>query len=298
MEKKRSWICTLGVQVCLCVALYVAINLGHPYVYVKGGANTSRSRPLDVYFISVGGGYRDIKQQTHLLKLMEKVARVYKAKFVVNISELGEDDPLTKNASRLFSSMNVPWYTTSASKGLDIGCFQEQINVADTKMLTIAGVDTESLQDLLLAGSASGFGNNQLNWLMQALQTANSNWLIVVGYYPVVVCGQNEEKIEEKEVHEPLHHIFMKYGVNAYISKQSCTKAISQDGVTYLGISDPVKSKPSIASLNGSSTFEKEMETGFLLHRVSSLEIATYLVNSRGMVVNKVVIRQRGKEFM
>jgi len=32
---------------------------------------------------------------------MEKVANIYKARFVVNISELGEDDPLTQNVRSL-----------------------------------------------------------------------------------------------------------------------------------------------------------------------------------------------------
>lgn len=33
---------------------------------------------------------------------MEMVAKAYKARFVVSISELGEDDPLMKNVRSLF----------------------------------------------------------------------------------------------------------------------------------------------------------------------------------------------------
>ncbi|CAK7338246.1 unnamed protein product [Dovyalis caffra] len=32
---------------------------------------------------------------------MEKVANIYEARFVVNISELGEDDPLTQNLATI-----------------------------------------------------------------------------------------------------------------------------------------------------------------------------------------------------
>lgn len=60
-------------------------------------SSSGSSRPLDLYFISVRGGFRPLNQQTHLLKQMEKAAKTYEARFVINISELGEDDPLTQN---------------------------------------------------------------------------------------------------------------------------------------------------------------------------------------------------------
>lgn len=43
-----------------------------------------------------------------MLLKMEKVAKVYKAQFVVSISKLGEDDPLSKNVRQgsLFSIYN------------------------------------------------------------------------------------------------------------------------------------------------------------------------------------------------
>ncbi|XP_021668458.1 uncharacterized protein LOC110656151 isoform X2 [Hevea brasiliensis] len=274
MEKKRSWTCTLIVQVSLCIAFYLSLNLGqHQNSIYHTRDGTANTRPLDVYFLSVGGGFRPLNQQIHLLKLMENVAKAYKAKFVVNISELGEDDPLTQNASRLFSSMNIPWYTTRASKGWKVGCFMEQINLTHGKMLTIAGVDTESLQDSMLEGSMNSFGNNQLNWLTQTLEANPNSWLIVVGYHPMVVCEDNEEQTEEKKVYEPLHRIFMTYGVNAYLSRQGCINHDFEDDVDYIGITNPIKSEFYMDSLNGSSVFQKEMNNGFLLHRVSSLEI-------------------------
>ncbi|KDP38654.1 hypothetical protein JCGZ_04007 [Jatropha curcas] len=299
MDKKRSWACTLAVQVFLCIATYISLNLGEPhnFIYHSGDGSTS-IRPVDAYFLSVRGGYRSIKRQTHLLKLMENVAKAYKAKFVVNISELGEEDPLTRNASGLFSSMNISWYTTRASKGSKVDCFLKQINVTHGKMLTVSGLDTKSLQDLMLAGSTSSFGNNESNWLTQTLEAATESWLMVVGYDPVVVCEEKEEQTEAQQLYEPLHHIFLKYGVNVYLSTQGCVNHTFQGGVAYIGIADPNKSKPYEASLNGSSAFQGEMDDGFLLHRVGSLEIATYFVTSRGEVVYKNLIQQGGKEIM
>lgn len=63
--KKPSCFCTIFTQVSLCFALYLALNLGQP-IY----SNRSDSRALDLYFISVRGGFRPLKQQTHLLKLV------------------------------------------------------------------------------------------------------------------------------------------------------------------------------------------------------------------------------------
>ncbi|KAG8639422.1 hypothetical protein MANES_14G112000v8 [Manihot esculenta] len=274
MEKKRSWTCTLVVQVSLCVAFYLSLNLGHPQnsVYRSRGG-TAGTKPIDVYFLSVGGGFRPLKQQTHLLKLMENVAKAYNAKFVVNISEMGEDDPLTQNASRLLSSMNIPWYTTRASKNQKVGCFMEQINITRGKTLTIASMDTESLQDSMLKGSMNSFANDQLNWLTQTIEANPKSWFIVVGYHPLVVCEDKQEKFEGKNVYEPLRRIFMKYGVDAYLSRQGCINRDFQGCVNYVGITNPMKSEFYSDSLNASRAFQKEMINGFLLHRVGSLEI-------------------------
>jgi hypothetical protein len=61
--EKSSCLCTIFTQVSLCFALYLALNLGQP-IY----RNRRESRALDLYFISVRGGFRPLKQQTHLLK--------------------------------------------------------------------------------------------------------------------------------------------------------------------------------------------------------------------------------------
>ncbi|KAI3811310.1 hypothetical protein L1987_21031 [Smallanthus sonchifolius] len=94
MEKK-SWVCTVIIQFALCVALYCAINLGEPQTptYRTG----IHRQPNQIYFISVRGGFRPLKHQTRLLKQIEKVMYAYNVGFVINISELGEDDPLLQN---------------------------------------------------------------------------------------------------------------------------------------------------------------------------------------------------------
>ncbi|KAG6740900.1 hypothetical protein POTOM_056371 [Populus tomentosa] len=374
MEKKRrSWACTFVLQVSLLIAFYLALNLGQPQMSIfqnRNGTSSSR-RPLDVYFLSVRGGYRPLKQQNLLLKQilllmkMEKVASFYRARFVVNISELGEDDPLKQNASRLFPPQKVPWYSTKVSNDGKVVCFLEHVNITSGKMLTVVGLDTGSFQifvallraclvnfvtndwfnrglgklhlinevhgkaesenrsyrvtdyvdifevgfkvevetwpilnfkDSMLMGSTSDFKNRQLNWLAQSLEATTDNWIIVSGFHPVVIC--DKEQLEAKQINGPLHNIFMKHGVDVYVSSQGCTSRTVQDGVAHIGIADPTDREP-LVNLNGRLAIQKEMiNDGFLLHRVSSLEITTYFVSSAGEIVNEAVITQHELGFL
>lgn len=66
--KRPSWVCTLGTQMCLCFALYVALNLGQPQESVYRDGKFRKSP--DLYFVSVRGGPRLLKEQTHLLKMV------------------------------------------------------------------------------------------------------------------------------------------------------------------------------------------------------------------------------------
>ncbi|CAN1271000.1 hypothetical protein LINPERPRIM_LOCUS14074 [Linum perenne] len=280
-EKKRSWTCTVITQVCLCVALYFALNIGNP-----------QQQPLphhDIVFITVRGGFRPVHTQTHLLKQIEDVARVYRAKFVVNISELGEEeDPLTRNASQLPS--NVPWYTTKASEGQI--CFEKHVDISDDgPSLDIVGLNTGSLQDLLLRGSVNG------SELGRTLETATGNWSIVFGYHPIIHCDENDEQVVSTET---LHRVFVKHGVSAYLSTNGgCLNHTSRDGVDYIGIVGPGEeaqaSFSSAASNRKLDLNRKKMGDGFLVHRVTSLEIITYFISSEGKVMNRVVTQQKGK---
>lgn len=57
---------TLLAQLCLCIAFYLSLNMGHPknYDFLK----IRDENPLDFYFISVWGGLRSVKEETLLLK--------------------------------------------------------------------------------------------------------------------------------------------------------------------------------------------------------------------------------------
>ncbi|XP_075098630.1 uncharacterized protein LOC107813732 isoform X1 [Nicotiana tabacum] len=131
--------------------------------------NGNENIPMDIYFISVTGGVRPIEEQTLLLKQVEKVAKKFNARFVINISELGEDDPLVQNVA------------------------------------------------------SNGAGDRQSQWLKETLENSESKWCIAVGFHPLVACEDDATQTELKHELQSLHGIFLKYGMDAYISGQSCT---------------------------------------------------------------------------
>ncbi|KAG6625677.1 uncharacterized protein LOC122299100 isoform X2 [Carya illinoinensis] len=289
--EKPSWFRTIFVQVSLCFVLYLALNLGQPQKPIQ--RNRSGNRALDLYFISVRGGFRPLKQQTHLLKLMDKVAKVYNVSFVVNTSELGEDDPLMQNGTAFFSSLKIPWYTTRTTKGHGVCCFLEQIKLPYGKTLDIVGVDTGSLQDLMLRGSSSEIGHSQLHWLTRTLEAISGNWRIVVGFHQLVACEENNEQMEAKQLYELLHHTF-----NAYLSGHDCTKHVRPGNIAYIGNPASREKEPYSATVSGQPALNGELVNGFLLHRVSAIEIATYFISSAGEIVHEIVLQHRGKEVM
>ncbi|KAJ6994144.1 tartrate-resistant acid phosphatase type 5-like [Populus alba x Populus x berolinensis] len=304
MEKKRSWACTFVLQVSLFIAFYLPLNLDQPQTSIYNSRKGTRT-PLDVYFLSVRGGYRPLKQRALLLKQMEKVANMYKARFVVNISELGEDDPLTQNVATILHVSFAGKQALPTTENPMV--FYESIKRQGRWKLP--GADQHNLRENInscwfgyradFMGPTSGFKNGQLNWLTETLEATTNSWIIVSGYHPVVIC--DKERVEAKQVYGALHNIFMKYGVNAYISRQGCNCHTVQDGVAYIGIADSIENEP-LNSSNGRlalRNFHRDtVNDWFLLHRVGSLEITTYFVSSAGKIVNKAVIKQRGKVAM
>eukprot|EP00268_Persea_americana_P047424 TRINITY_DN4941_c0_g1_i11.p1 TRINITY_DN4941_c0_g1~~TRINITY_DN4941_c0_g1_i11.p1 ORF type:complete len:326 (-),score=54.17 TRINITY_DN4941_c0_g1_i11:2660-3637(-) len=293
----RSWGCTLFTQIALCISLYMAFYMGDTLKFDKNRENAGRDH--DLYFLSVCGGKRPLEQQTHLLKLMEKVAKIYKVKFVVTISEHGEDDPFYQNGTSNFPSLKVPWYTTKTSQGEGMGYFLKQIMLPHGQILDIIGLDTGSIHDFLHSEQLSNIKNNQLHWL-KTLALSISNWRLVVGYHPLLVCKEQEHTILDIKVSESLHQIFLQYRVNAYLSKQGCSgRYIRDEGIAYIGNPDPTDKSHIDPLENGTSSFLKGMlNDGFLLHRVSPLEIVSYFIDSASKVIFKSSLHQRGREVM
>nr|GMC61337.1 Calcineurin-like metallo-phosphoesterase superfamily protein, putative [Ipomoea batatas] len=132
-------------QVALCFALYVVLNTGQFQRSLYGDNDSA-----DTYFISVSGGFRPLQEQIHLLKQMEMVAKKNRAKFVINISELGEGDPLMQNVRRLMQLSLACRYTVQALKGQGGNYYLKHIEVTHGRTLDLIAIDTTLYQVLFL----------------------------------------------------------------------------------------------------------------------------------------------------
>ncbi|KAA0063560.1 hypothetical protein IC582_011814 [Cucumis melo] len=279
---------TVLAQVCLCFAFYLCLNMGRSKNYDL--LKIRDENPLDFYFISVWGGLRSVKEETLLLKQMEKMAKVSHAKFILHIREPGENDRLMQNGTWYFSSLKVPWHSIRASRGVDGNHFIERIKLQYGQTLDIIAIDTGLLQEHVAMGSASQALNSHLLWLKRTLQASSSNWRIVVGFHPLVTCENNTRSLETKHLFDSVHRIFVENGVNAYLSRRGCSYNVRIGSIAYIGIPGPIQ-KTHFQSRK--SSFRE-----FLLQRVSSLETVFYYVNTEGDVVHKTELQQKGREVI
>ncbi|XP_022888141.1 uncharacterized protein LOC111403755 isoform X2 [Olea europaea var. sylvestris] len=286
---EKSWLCTAFTQLTLCIAFYVVLNIGQPQNHTYGNSKNG-GRKIDMYFITVAGGSRPLEQQTLLLKQVEKAVTSYKARFIVNICELGESDPLLQNATQYLELQKIPWYTTRSLKGEGANYFHKKIEIPYGQTLDIIAVDTGLLQD-----SSSVTENEQLQWLTTTLKESSSDWKIVYGFHQLVTSEENVQKI--KPIFEQLYSLFLNYGVNAYWSWRADTGNV-QGGTMQLRNSDPMDKRHYLTAVNQNLVHDKERVNEFLLHRVSPLEIVTYVVKSTGEVVQNSVLQQIGKGVM
>ncbi|KAG8372594.1 hypothetical protein BUALT_Bualt12G0082700 [Buddleja alternifolia] len=284
--KEKSWICTLIVQLSLCIAVYTALNTGHNLLIHEGRP------PIDMHFLTVAGGFRPLQKQTLLLQQMATVAKTFKARFVVDISEVGGSDPLLRNATSHLALKSMPWYTTGASEGQEKTYFLKKIKIAYGQTLDIIALDTVLFQD-----PSSSCGKDQIQWLTRTLKESDSDWRVVIGFHQLISCDYNFWKVKEEAPFEPLHKILLEHGVDAYMSMKICDGHIhgqakeSNDA----GLMDK---GPYLTSMDQNLVIKDEAVDGFFLHRISSLEMVTFVVKLTGEVEHGAPFKQRGKAAM
>ncbi|XP_075475140.1 uncharacterized protein LOC142505887 isoform X1 [Primulina tabacum] len=294
--KEKSWVCTLVTQLSLCIAVYVALNKGGRPEKRSLGISAGQGRPVDVYFASVGGGFRPLEEQTLLLEQMVKAVETYKVQFVINISELGEYDPLLKNASWHPELREIPWYTTvttKASKGEGKNYFVDRIRIPYGQTLDIIALDTKLVQN-----PSTVPGKDQLQWLMRTLNKSDVDWKLVVGFHQLFTYDYNIQKIKEQETtSRPLLSTLLRYGVDAYMSSLILADHVQREATQLTNIG-PTDKGPYFISLNQNIVPIVETDNGFLLHSVTSLEMVTFFVTLTGEVENMVSFRQMGRAVM
>lgn len=280
---RPSWLRTVLTQAALCLAFYAAFNIA--------GRSGGEREAMDVYFLSVRGGAWPVREQAQLLRQMEKAVKVHKAKFVLNIREFGEDDPLMQNATLRFPLLKIPWYTTTAH-GQITRNFLKSVKMPHNQVLDIIGLDTGPFQASLSEGKPSEAGREQLDWLQKTLASRDSNWRIIVGFDQLVACGDQNTNGSLK-FYEPLYKIFLEHGVNAYLSRQGCAGYHYHDGrLAYIGHPATLDEKHNSHSINGKPGIPDGRDIWFLLHRVSPLEMESYYIGSSGKIIFKTTIHQ------
>ncbi|XP_066376132.1 uncharacterized protein [Miscanthus floridulus] len=291
-RERPPWRCTVAVQAALCLALYAAFSIGEPQLIPRGGGaggvdalgRGARGSRGCVAFLSVAGGARGPIEQARLLRQMETIAKAYEVKFVLDVAQLGEDDPLWQNGSMYFQALNIPWYSTKSSHGRTVGNFFKKVKMPYDQVLDIIGLDTWPLQEPLHDGKISTSYRGQTKWLDQSLALTDSNWKIVVGYNPLLVCN-GEETPETTKLSVPIQRIFAKYEVNAYISMGGfCGYFHRDNSILYIG--------------HPSRGVDQTSVDGFFLHRVRPLEMESILINVEGKLVQRSVIQQHGTGAM
>ncbi|CAN6202287.1 unnamed protein product [Urochloa humidicola] len=287
-RRQLPWRCTVAVQAALCLALYAAFSIGEPQLFPRGGGGVDAlgrgSRGGGVAFLSVAGGERAPANQARLLRQMGAVAKGYEVKFVLDVAQSGENDPLWKNASKYIEALNIPWYYTMSSHGRILGNFVKKVNMSYDQVLDIVGLDTGAVQEPLQDGKISASYREQTKWLERSLALTSGNWKIVVGYNPLAVCNEVEEP-EIMKFYTPFQRIFAKYEVDAYISMgEFCGYFHRDNSMLYVGHPSPSGDQTGV--------------DGFFLHRVTALEMESMLINVEGKVVRRSVVRQHGTGAM
>ncbi|XP_062233447.1 uncharacterized protein LOC133930742 [Phragmites australis] len=284
-HKRPPWRRTVAVQAALCLALYAAFSLGEPQLFPRGGGGVGAlgrgARGGGVAFLSVAGGARAPAEQARLLSQMETVSKIYEVNFVLDVARFGDDDPLWQNGSLYFQALNIPWYPTTSSHERIVGNFLKKVNMPYGQALDIIGLDTGPLQEPLHDRKISASYREQTKWLEQSLALSGGNWKIVVGCDPLVVCNEAETP-ETTKFYAPFQRIFAKYEVNAYLSTGGfCGYYHRDNSILYIGNPSPGGDQTSV--------------DGFLLHRVSPLEMESMLINVEGEVVQRFVVHQHGR---
>lgn len=288
---KKSWVCTFITQFCLCLSLFLVLNLCQNQKPMIRNGNVN-NLSMDIYFISVTGGIRTLEEQTLLLRQVEKVAKKFNARFIINISKFGEDDPLMQNATWHFPSAKIPWYSTRALKGQGVNHYLKQFKFSHGS-LDIIVVDTG-----LYEVASNGAGDRQSQWLIDTLENSESKWCIAVGFHPLVACEEDTPQTKLKHEFQSLHGVFLKYGVDAYISAPAFADNVEEVHIAKSKTSIARYKGPLLTKVNQNLPYSMEKVNGFLLHKVSALEIVSYLVTLEGDVVQKFFLHQRGKDVM
>uniref|UniRef100_M1ADG3 Uncharacterized protein n=1 Tax=Solanum tuberosum TaxID=4113 RepID=M1ADG3_SOLTU len=113
-------------------------------------------------------------------------------------------------------------YSTRALKGQGVNHYLKQFKFAHGS-LDIIVVDTG-----LYEVASNGAGDRQSQWLIDTLENSESKWCIAMGLHPLVAYEEDTPQTKLKHEFQSLHGVFLKYGVDAYISAPACADNVEE----------------------------------------------------------------------
>lgn len=295
-----SWRVTVFTQTIISLALFMVVFEFLSPARIQ--RYHRRSEPLDLYFISVGDGKNTLAEKRAIAEQMKKTAKEYGVQFVVSIGDRGIGDSLFKivhEEVHLFPSLQVPWYSAiGAHQGLGgPRYFQKEISIPFQHTMDIISIDTTGLEDAINNDFFRRGGQDQVEWLKKALAGRTGDWCIVIGRHPLKNCQvERIVKNNKQNLHDLLLPIFMKYGVHVYLHGQEHFSQYVQDnGIAYIGNPDGSFANDSNVLHNETCSWAKDLQNGFILYRVSPMEMEFYFMDSKGNTLHRTTLHQNGR---
>lgn len=129
----------------------------------------------------------------------------------------------------------------------------------------------------------------QLSWLQQSLQSSTSNWLIVVGHYPVFSVGEHGDCADNAVA---IQNLLEKHQVDLYLCGHDHTmQHLQNNGIDYYVNGNGAK-RGSVG--NSQNTMAESLkfarvDPGFMLHQVSSSgdTMTTTVIDYNGNAIYK-----------
>eukprot|EP00252_Welwitschia_mirabilis_P026863 TRINITY_DN8978_c0_g1_i1.p1 TRINITY_DN8978_c0_g1~~TRINITY_DN8978_c0_g1_i1.p1 ORF type:complete len:307 (+),score=38.94 TRINITY_DN8978_c0_g1_i1:159-1079(+) len=303
-----TWRVTLFTQ----TTLFCLGALLMTWMHVSNDLSPALS-PLDFYFISV----EDLpgRSRSALAYQMQVTAKDYGVRFIVSPGGHSNTESLQGNIhepTNLFASLHVPWYFSSSLKGEDhYEYFNKVIPMPLNHTLELIVINTTKLKDYIMNNSSMD-NQIQIQWFKRVLEGSTSDWRIVIGQDPLFCADSIETTVKEMKLQELLLPIFTKHQVHVYLHGET-NRHLKSETSSPENVLKNISSYNSVRAMevlnltHRSTTKNREnvlciqtrnIQNGFILHRVSPIEMESYFMDLKGNILQTTFVRQGERQPM
>ncbi|KAI5666677.1 hypothetical protein M9H77_16530 [Catharanthus roseus] len=267
--REHLWVGTLVTQILICSVLFIIIKIGEPQNHVFDGR--PQRRPLDVLFLSVLGGHRR----------WQRWRRFIMHNFVVDISELREEDPLAQN-------IHISVYSTKTLKGHGVDHYLKQAKIPYAKSLDLIAVNSDLFQGYKRHWNVRT-GNRPMIFYITSSLTPEMTRNTITGIK------------KGKKIH--WHNTIRPWILpNLYLSGLACAEYVQKEGALLLNNTTKMEKRPYLISVDKMSLHHKLVTriilAPFQLFSAFASGRITYFVSLRREVVERRELQQRGNEVV